>query len=143
MTSHKPGLPGSFQAYTRGIKHIRVLTAQSAQRAPCCAPTVLSPLLCWETITEHRPGRSAATVDKLHPCTRLKLAGVFGEQSYRGSPRDHRFLFVRHYCRLILQSDCNPAISQQMTGICATCPSLPPNSTPLTTSNNTHILLVT
>lgn len=83
VTSRKPGLPGSFQAYTRGIKHIRVLIAVSTKDSMLCSDGSVSfTLLGDHLLNTDQAGQQLLWNEdserlhraKLHLCTHLKLA---------------------------------------------------------------------
>lgn len=83
MTSRKPDLPGSFQAFTRGIKHIRVLIAVSTKDSTLRSDSSVSFTLLGDHLlnTDQAGQRLLWNEDserlhraKLHPCTHLKLA---------------------------------------------------------------------
>lgn len=83
MTSRKPDLPGSFQAFTRGIKHIRVLIAVSTKDLTLRSDSSVSFTLLGDHLlnTDQAGQRLPWNEDserlhraKLHPCTHLKLA---------------------------------------------------------------------
>lgn len=83
MTSRKPDLPGSFQAFTRGIKHIRVLIAVSTKDSTLRSDSSVSfTLLGDHLLNIDQAGQRLPWNEdserlhraKLHPCTHLKLA---------------------------------------------------------------------